>query len=225
LMSRSKVKTGRVIGIVQVKGGAGRSTLATNLAGELSEAGRTVLVDCDMPQGTAASWAALRQQEGQSDLFRGLECDTATTHRELVDKVERWRGQADYVVLDGPPRIAELTRAILVLSDLALVPVGASLAEVWASGDLVEIVRQARKVRPVDARVVWTRFRSNTRLAQDLAAQAEPELGLPILKATLGLRVAYVEALGVGRTAAEMSDPVARQELRDLVAEIQRIIK
>ena len=77
----------------------------------------------------------------------------------------------------------------------------------------------------MDVRIVWTRFRGYTRLAQDLAAQAKPELGLPILKTALGLRVAYVEALGAGLTAAELSDPTARQELRELIAEIRRIIR
>jgi chromosome partitioning protein len=224
-LSKPKKPSTRIVGVVQVKGGAGRSTVATNIAGELSKIGRTVLIDCDMPQGTAASWVAVRQQSLEPDLFGGIQGDTASTHRELLDKVERWRGEADYIVLDGPPRIAELTRAILVLADLALVPVGASVAELWATGDLVEIVRQAREVRPVDVRVVWTRFRGYTRLAQDLAAQAKPELGLPILKTALGLRVAYVEALGAGLTVAELSDPTARQELRDLIAEIRRIIR
>lgn len=224
-MNKPKKNGAKIVGIVQVKGGAGRSTLATNVAGELSKIGRTVLIDCDMPQGTAASWIAVRQQSVEPDLFGGVQGDTASSHRELLDKVERWRGEADYIVLDGPPRIAELTRAILVLSDLALVPVGASVAELWATGDVVEIVKQAREVRPVDVRIVWTRFRGYTRLAQDLAAQAKPELGLPILKTALGLRVAYVEALGAGRTAAELPDPAARQELRDLIAEIRRIIR
>jgi cellulose biosynthesis protein BcsQ len=77
----------------------------------------------------------------------------------------------------------------------------------------------------VDVRIVWTRFRGYTRLAQDLAAQAKPELGLPIFKTAIGLRVAYVEALGIGRTAAEMPDPTARQELHELITEIRRIIR
>jgi len=225
LMNKPKKNGAKIVGVVQVKGGAGRSTVATNVAGELSKIGRTVLIDCDMPQGTAASWVAVRQQAVEPDLFDGVQGDTASSHRELLDKVERWRGEADYIVLDGPPRIAELTRAILVLSDLALVPVGASVAELWATGDVVEIVKQAREVRPVDVRIVWTRFRGYTRLAQDLAAQAKPELGLPILKTALGLRVAYVEALGAGRTVAELPEPTARQELRELIAEIRRIIK
>jgi Mrp family chromosome partitioning ATPase len=37
----------KVIAMAQVKGGAGRSTLATTLAGELSKQGDTVLIDAD----------------------------------------------------------------------------------------------------------------------------------------------------------------------------------
>ncbi len=108
----------KTIGIIQVKGGAGRSTVSTNLAGELSKMGKTVLIDCDMPQGTAASWYSVREQAGKAS---NLVADTATNHRELVAKVEQYQ-DADFIVLDGPPRIAELTRAILVLADLCLVP-------------------------------------------------------------------------------------------------------
>ena len=43
----------KTIGIIQVKGGAGRSTLATNLAGELSTVDRTVIIDCSMLQCTS----------------------------------------------------------------------------------------------------------------------------------------------------------------------------
>jgi chromosome partitioning protein len=41
----------RIIGLVQVKGGAGRSTVATNLAGELARVGKMALIDADMRQG------------------------------------------------------------------------------------------------------------------------------------------------------------------------------
>ena len=130
----------KIIGIVQVKGGAGRSTLATNLAGELSKQGRTVLIDGDMPQGTSASWYAIRQQGGKAE---GLTADTAKDHRELIEKVEHYRQQADYIVLDGPPRIAEMTRAMLVLADLCLIPVGASVAEIWATTDVLTLIERS----------------------------------------------------------------------------------
>lgn len=212
----------KIIGIVQVKGGAGRSTLATNLAGELSKQGRTVLIDGDMPQGTSASWYAIRQQIGKAD---NLKADTAKDHLELIEKVERYRQQADYIILDGPPRIAEMSRATLVLADLCLMPVGASVAEIWATSDVLRLIEEAKQVRPVDVRMVWTRHRPQTNLAKELAAQAEGELGLPILKTPMGMRIAYVEALGAGLTAAEVGDSLARMEIRFLVAEVAKILR
>jgi chromosome partitioning protein len=50
----------QIIGIIQVKGGVGRSTIATNLAAAFSVNQPTVLIDCDLPQGTSASWYAVR---------------------------------------------------------------------------------------------------------------------------------------------------------------------
>lgn len=211
----------KIIGVIQVKGGAGRSTVATNLAGELSKQGKAVLIDCDMPQGTSASWYAVRQQAGKAG---NLVADTASTHRELVAKVQQ-HSDAAYIVLDGPPRIAELTRAILVLADLCLVPVGASAAEIWATGDVLALMEEAKKVKSINARMIWTRHRAHTRLAQELTEQADKELGLPAMRSALGMRVAYMEALGAGLTVSELSDQNAKAELYFLIAEIQRMLR
>ena len=216
----------KIVGVIQVKGGAGRSTLATNLAGELAKIGQTVLIDGDMPQGTSASWYAIREQAGKAGgTDTNLVADTAADHRELVKKAEQYAKTADFIVLDGPPRIAEMTRAILMLADLCLVPVGASVAEIWATADLLAIIEQAKKVKAIDARMVWTRHRSFTNLAKELSEQATAELGLPIMKTALSLRVAYPEALGAGLTVAELPDQNARMELRFLIAEIRRILR
>ena len=216
----------KIVGVIQVKGGVGRSTVATNLAGELAKIGKTVLIDGDMPQGTSASWYAIREQIGKAGgTDDNLLADTAVDHRELIAKVEKHAKTADYIVLDGPPRIAEMTRAIMVLADLCLVPVGASVAEIWATADVLAIIEQAKKVRAIDARMIWTRHRSFTNLAKELTEQATTELGLPILKTSLALRVAYPEALGAGLTVAELPDQNARIELRFLIAEIKRILR
>ena len=213
--------TAKIIGIIQVKGGAGRSTVSTNLAGELSKLGRAVLIDCDMPQGTAASWFAVRQDKGKAG---ALEADTATTHRELIAKVEQYQG-ADFIVLDGPPRIAELTKAIMILADLCIVPIGASAAEIWATSDILAMLEEAKKVKPVNVRMLWTRYRPQTKLAQGLTALVKAELGLVALGTSLGMRVAYMEALGEGLTVAELSDPSAKVEVRFLTQEIQKLLR
>lgn len=211
----------KIIGVIQVKGGAGRSTVSTNLAGELSKQGKTVLIDCDMPQGTSASWYAVRHQAGKAG---ALIADTATNYRELVAKVEQY-SDADYIVLDGPPRIAELTRSILVLADICLIPVGASAAEIWATGDILALIEEASKVRPVNARMVWTRYRPHTLLAQGLTELAEKELGLQSLGTSLGMRVSYMQALGEGLTVAELADASAKAEVKFLVNEVKQLLK
>jgi chromosome partitioning protein len=211
----------KIIGLIQVKGGAGRSTVSTNLAGELSKVGKTVLIDCDMPQGTSASWFAVRQQKGRNG---NLEADTAMTHKDLIDKVQDHQ-DADYIVLDGAPRIAEMTKAILILSDLCLVPVGASAAEIWATSDILQLISDANQVKKVKARMLWTRYRAHTRLAQELSGLASEELGLEALTASTGMRVAYMEALGEGLTVTELNDSSARDEIKAITAEVLKLVK
>ena len=175
-----------------------------------------------MPQGTSASWTAVREQSGRAGRLRA---EIAQNHRELVEKVEQAQDTADYIILDGPPRLAEMSRAIIILSDLCLVPVTASAAEMWATSDLLTLLDDAREMRKVDARLLWTRFRAYTRIAKEMSEEAEKALKLPAMKSTLGYRVAYAEALGLGRTAAEMSDLEARTEVVGLVGEVKRILK
>ena len=52
----------KIISIIQVKGGTGKSTLVTNLVGVMAARKKVVLIDADMPQATSASWASIRQQ-------------------------------------------------------------------------------------------------------------------------------------------------------------------
>ena len=211
----------KVIGIVQLKGGAGRSTLATNLAAILSRKAPTALLDCDMPQGTSASWYSLREAEGRTE---GLTLATVETARELVSTIEGL--DHDYVVIDAPPRIAEVTRAILMLSDLLLIPLGASAAEIWATTDLLDTIEEAQVERPdLKSRIVWNKFRAYTKSAGELRQAVKEELKAPALKTSLGYRVAYSEALARGLAADEWTDSTAREEIRAVVAEISRLVR
>jgi len=211
----------KIIGLLQLKGGVGRSTIATNLAGELARANNVVLLDCDMPQGTSASWAAIRNQtKPNSKLLTAI----ATSHQELIDKIDEVQ-EADYIILDSPPRIEEMARALLMLSDLIIIPVTASAAEIWACADVMDLVNEAREIREVNAYLLWTRYRSYTRLAQELHAETKKVLGLPAMRAEMGYRVAYAEALGRGLTVGELRDANARNELVKLVVEVKRKLK
>lgn len=207
-----------IISIIQVKGGAGRSTIATNLAGLISTSKKVALIDCDMPQATSASWAAIRQGN--------ITIATATDHNQVVSEIQRLNDSHDFIVIDAPPRIAEITKVALMLSELCLVPLGASAAEIWATSDLIKTIDAAKELKAdIDVRIVWNRFRASTRSAQELSEAAHNELSLKELKNKLGYRVAYSEALARGMTVTEWTDKTAKSEMLSLGKEIEKLIK
>jgi chromosome partitioning protein len=212
----------KIVGVIQTKGGAGRSTLATNLAAHFSLREATTLIDCDLPQATSSSWYALRQAERPSDHFL---LATAHNHQELIQKVKEQALLSAYLIIDGPPRLAEMTRTIMILSHLCLIPLGASAAEIWSTTDLLQTLEDARKYKPdADARLVWTRFRAQTREAQELKDAVHKELKLKDLQARLGYRVAFSEALARGISVEEGGDPIARDEMLGLAEEVESIL-
>ena len=207
-----------ILGIIQVKGGAGRSTIATNLTGIIAGKRKVALIDCDMPQATSASWASIRQGN--------ITTATATNHTELIAAIEQLNDSHDFIVIDAPPRIAEITKVILMLSELCLVPLGASAAELWATADLLQTIEAAKAIKPnVDARIVWNRFRASTKSAQELSAAVTSGLNLKQLKSRLGYRVAYSEALARGMTVMEWTDKAAKTEMQALCNELEKLIK
>lgn len=214
----TKIKT-KVIGIVQLKGGAGRSTVATNLAAALSQYASVTLIDCDMPQGTSASWGMLREED---DRLGSLIVRTALDHQELVATINESSTLQDFIIIDGPPRIAEVTRAILAISDLCLLPLGASAAEIWALSDLHATIIEARQSHfNVDARILWNRYRKQTRSAKELSDAVQREFAFPQLRAHLSFRVAYSDVLARGLWVGEWHDSTARDELNMLIKELE----
>ena len=212
----------QVIAVIQEKGGTGKSTIATNLAGMAAKRCRVALVDCDMPQGTSQSWASIRL----ADKPENLTARTATSYTELVRLIDELVPNHDLIVIDAPPRIAESTKAALILSTLTLIPLGASAAEIWATADLLNTIEAAKQVKgAVDARILWNRFRASTNSAKELSEAVRTELNLKQLKAKLGYRVAYSEALARGLTAAEWTDKQAQAEIKQLGAELNQILK
>lgn len=213
----------KFIGITQLKGGAGRSTVATNLAAGLAKKGPTLLIDGDMPQGTAASWYSVR--EGK-ELTGELSIETIQNHKDLASVINKHSGDFEYIVIDTPPRVAEVTNAVLMLADLVIIPIGASAADLWATGDLLDSVNDAEQQREnFKARVLWNKYRSYTKSTQELTKEVKKELPIKAMKTTLGLRVAYSDLLGEGLSGFEAKDRNAKEEVYKLTQEVMRLTR
>jgi chromosome partitioning protein len=206
-----------IVALLNQKGGVGKTTLALHLAGTWARQGcRVTVIDAD-PQGSALDWSEQRAKEGGPRLFGVLGLARDTLHREAPEIAH----SVDHVVIDGPPRIAGLMRSALLAADLVLVPAQPSPFDGWASGEMLNLIREARIFRPeLVARFVLNRCAARTIIARetgDALAEHDP----PVLAARIGQRVAFADAARTGQLVFEVESggPAAR-EITALCAEI-----
>jgi len=205
------------VALLNQKGGVGKTTLALHLAGAWARQGcRVTVIDAD-PQGSALDWSEQRAKEGGARLFGVLGLARDTLHREVPEIA---RG-VDHVVIDGPPRIAGLMRSALLAADLVLVPAQPSPFDGWASGEMLNLIREARIFRPeLIARFVLNRCAARTIIARD-TGDALAEHDPPVLAARIGQRVAFAVAARTGQLVFEVeSGGSAAREITALAAEI-----
>uniref|UniRef100_C5CWH0 Cobyrinic acid ac-diamide synthase n=1 Tax=Variovorax paradoxus (strain S110) TaxID=543728 RepID=C5CWH0_VARPS len=218
----SEPRPGKVIALLNQKGGAGKTTLATHLAGELAMQGqRVTLLDAD-PQGSALDWAQRRLQNGQKRLYGVFGLARDSLHQEAPQIAL----EADHVVIDGPPRVAALARSALLAADLVLIPVQPSAYDVWASHEMVQLVIEARVFRPqlraafvINRRVVGTVIGREARAA--LADQP-----FAALCAEISQRIVFADSVAAGRLACEAAPTcAAAREIAALAQAVREMLR
>lgn len=205
-----------IVALLNQKGGVGKTTLATHLAGAWAAVGaRVALVDAD-PQGSALDWSQRRAEGGLPRLFGVLGLPRETLHGEVPDIAR----STDHVVIDGPPRVTALARSAILAADLVLIPVQPSPYDVWASAEIVALIGEARLFKPwLRGAFVVNRRIVGTVIGRDVRA-ALPE-DIPALARDIGQRVIFAESVATGRLASELEpDGPAAREIAALAAEI-----
>ncbi len=207
-----------IVALLKQKGGVGKTTLATHIAGELAMRGQSVvLLDAD-PQGSSLDWTQRRSQQGLPRLFSAVGLARETLHQEAPELARR----ADHVI-DGPPRIAALARSALLAAERVLIPVQPSPYDLWASAEMVALIREAQVFRPaLRAAFVINRRVSTTIIGRE-ARQSLAEQPLPALRPEVRQRIVFADSVAAGRLARETApDSAAAREITALVDELLR---
>ncbi len=207
------------IALVQVKGGAGKSTIAANICGYFVSKGVSVLsVDADMPQATLSGWAALTPEHENHHHV------AVSTTEELIQELEQADGKYDIVIIDSPPRIAEMLKAILFIGDLVLVPLEATAPDIWSTQDLLPIIHEAAKEKELNLRLVFNEYTPSKRNAE-IRAEAIATLQLPQMESYLTRYVGYSEVMGTGKHVLKHNHQKSKAQFKQFIAEVETLLK
>ena len=165
--------------VLNAKGGCGKTTIATNLAGYFAAQGLvTALMDYD-PQGSSMTWLSLRDA-ARPDIV-GI---AAYQRRQGVTRSFQLQlpGKADRIVIDAPAGISGLQLVDYVqLADTIILPVLPSPIDIHAAAHFIQDLLLIGKIRSRGIRlgIVANRVRENTLVFKNLERFLDV-LGIPL---------------------------------------------
>ena len=203
-----------IIALLGNKGGAGKTTLAVNLASALHSMGSTLLLDAD-PQQSSSQWRVLSSRPDSVPVFNASS--------SVAMSVGAQSKNYSHLLIDCPPSVhSEQTKDALRLSDWAIIPVLPSPLDLWASVKIEAEIAKAREANPdLKALLVINQLEPRTRLSQAIRT-ATVELNTPTANTAIRRRVVYRSTVLEGRSVfdAGVKGAPAVAELTDLLQEI-----
>jgi len=217
--SMSKAK---IVSIAQAKGGVGKSTLCANLAVTFARSASVLVIDADPPQHSLAKWFEVRQELYEDDSVMVV---NAATPAQLQNLIVKHQAQYDFIFIDGAPHVNAMVRAMLLYSNLVLIPLAPSPVEIWSFSNFEALIHRAMTInKHLRAKIVWNRVRRRVKSSADLIKSVNKDAQLTALKNQLTFRVAYVDSFANGCSVFEWSDPVASAEIWSLSSAIKRLL-
>tara|TARA_B100001996_G_C18550533_1_gene550635 strand:+ start:292 stop:897 length:606 start_codon:yes stop_codon:yes gene_type:complete len=188
-----------IIGLLNQKGGVGKTTLSVSIAHELlrrQPQSRVLVADAD-PQQSSLTWSEARNK---APPFHVIGLAKKSIHRDLPPIAVGY----DFTNIDGPAKSSELARSCIMAADVVIVPCTPSPYDVWASKDTVDLIEEANIYKDkLQGVFVINRKIANTAIGRDVVEALEL-LKLPVLKSHVSQRVIFAEAAGSGMTVFDI---------------------
>ncbi len=203
------METPQIIAFVNQKGGVGKSTGAVHAADRFARKGKSViLVDADGQQ-SSSQWVAELKESSSKLKLSSL---AIINPEDLFDKLPKLTEECDLVVVDGPAKSNEITKAILARCHLALIPCRESIVELRSSGDILRLIRQVRELRGEfpKAAVYMTQVKSGTVLLKEAQEALSDEPTIPLMKTIIYDRQVFKDAPGQANTVFGMGGKPAK---------------
>ena len=159
-----------IIGIVNVKGGVGKTTTAIHLATAIAAKREAVVVlDAD-DQHSSLAWAQNAIKRGSPLPFEVH----AVEFRDLQDTAQALEKDGKVVVIDSPPNLKDINMAVAAVSSIVVLPVSPSGVELDRLVETLAIVRLVERMRgSLPVGVLLTKYDRRERIAREASEALE----------------------------------------------------
>jgi len=210
-----------IITVGGIKGGSGKTTIATNLTVWLSKLGKDVLlVDAD-DQETATDFTAWREESLSGNIGYTAVKLTGDNVRSQIQKLKE---KYAHIVIDTGGRDTTSQRSAIVVSDIYLLPFNPRSFDIWTITKVQNLVREIRSVKPTELKAFSFLNRADSRGTdnKDASENLNSLKDIIYLDTSIGNRKAFSNAAGKGLAVFELEplDEKATSETNDLFNKI-----
>lgn len=216
-----------IISTVSLKGGAGKTTTAINLAVYFAKKNYSViLVDSDVNENLSR-WNEIR--ETQNENLNPIDFIKLNNESDFKNEFDEVTQNYDIVIIDGRPAINSMAGLILSISDLSIFPVKPSPLDMWTNDHVfIDVFESAKKVNSnLKGYYLINSTKPNTNIAYECRIGLEGIKTVSkaeLFKSELADRTDYAVSIAQGLGVMETQNYKAIGEVKRLGDEISNIL-